>query len=87
MRKLKKNIPPVSMVEPSASVLAVQYRGRPLLLMKFLDRLPCSVSASGGMPSSSMMHAIWSASSSPGSRGKPAIETTRQLAWVKQRKY
>lgn len=65
-------VPPLSTVFPSGRVVAVQYRGRPLLLMKFLERLPCSMSFCGGMPSSSIIHAIWSASSSPGRSGKPA---------------
>lgn len=64
-------LPPLRTVVPSANVVAVQYLGKPLLLMKFFDLFPCSTSFCGGMPSSSIMHAIWSASSSPGSRGNP----------------
>lgn len=63
--------PPVKTIVPSGSVDALQYLGYPFELMKFFERFPRSISFCGGIPRSSIMHASWSPSSSPGSNGKP----------------
>jgi len=55
----------------------VQYRGWPLELKKFLDRLERSRSRWGGIPISSIIHASWSPSSSPGRRGYPVRSSHR----------
>lgn len=65
----RRDRPPFSTVVPSGSVVTVQYRGYPLDDTKFLALLEASRSFWLGMPSSSIMQANWSASSSPGSSG------------------
>ena len=49
----------------------VQYRGWPRELMKACARVPPSSTDLGGIPSTSMMLAIWSASSHPTNSGSP----------------
>jgi hypothetical protein len=60
--------------EPSANTM-VQYLGKPLELKKWWARGAILMSLLGGIPRSSIMQAIWSASSSPGKRGVPVISS------------
>jgi len=50
------DLPPLSTVVPSGSVVAVQYRGYPLEDMKFFARFDWSRSFCGGIPKSSIIH-------------------------------
>ena len=73
----RRDLPPFSTVDPSGSVVTVQYRGYPLDETKFLARLEASRSFWLGIPRSSMMQASWSASSSPGNSGYPVSSSAR----------
>lgn len=73
----RREVPPPSVIEPSAMVTASQYRGSPFELMKCFERLPAPTTFLGGMPSNSTMHANWSLSSSPGSSGSPVNSSHR----------
>lgn len=65
------DLPAFSTVDPSERVVVWQYLGWPLELMKFFARFDWSNNLCGGIPSSSIVHANWSPSSSPGRRGYP----------------